>query len=93
MSNEPNDDEDVLSFEDVEGSLLLSGEMLTLVFAGDFDAVGRLHDEYEDREWWNVALTYAYLLRDVLGGAKPNALNLIAGMLADAEQLPKPRGD
>ena len=71
------------TFDELFPGFEATAELLTLVFAEDYDGVERFRDSMEG-DWWNVTLTLAYLLRGVFAG-QPETLRLLASMLDDAD--------
>ena len=65
--------------------LAFSAELLTSVFAEDHDGVMALR-ELEDVDWWNVAVSYAQLMKGIFSG-DPSALSVLMGTFEDARQL------
>lgn len=65
--------------------LAVSAELLTSVFADDHDAVLKLRD-LEDMDWWNVALSYAQLMKGIFSG-EPSALKVLTGTFEDVQRL------
>ena len=58
--------------DDSPPELEISAELLTSVFADDQNAILQLRD-LENVDWWNVALSYAQLMKGIFSG-EPSAL-------------------
>lgn len=68
--------------------LAISAELLEAVFAEDHDRVTALRD-LDGVSWWNVALSYAHLLKGISSG-KPEALEVLSAVVEDARRTSDP---
>ncbi|HEY2354044.1 MAG TPA: hypothetical protein VGH79_03985 [Gaiellaceae bacterium] len=85
MSETDPETGDEPTFEEVSPDLDVAGQLLTALGNDDEEAISALRES--DADWWNVAWTFALLIRGLQAG-EPAAVGLVTALLGDDSTAP-----